>query len=231
LSTSKVSVLIPAYNEEKKIFDTVSTVLSIPSVSEVVVVDDASRDNTASLAGEAGAKIVALEKNLGKGGALNRGAGIVTGDVILLLDGDLGKSAIDAQLLLQPILNGEADMTIAQFPPPLIKGGFGLVKGLARTGIKLFTGKVMQSPLSGQRAMRREVLTAILPFSSGYGAEVGITLKAARMGYKIAEVPVQMTHAETGRDLKGFWHRGSQFVDIIVVLGGYVFRRLKGRGG
>ena len=144
MSTSKVSVLIPAYNEEKKIFDTVSTVLSIPSVSEVVVVDDASRDNTASLAGEAGAKIVALEKNLGKGGALNRGAGIVTGDVILLLDGDLGKSAIDAQLLLQPILNGEADMTIAQFPPPLIKGGFGLVKGLARTGIKLFTDTVEQ---------------------------------------------------------------------------------------
>ncbi|HZK18475.1 MAG TPA: glycosyltransferase family 2 protein [Clostridia bacterium] len=229
MSTKRVSVLIPAYNEEDKIGDTVGAAFTIPFVHEVVVVDDASTDNTAGIAETAGAKVCALRKNLGKGGALNHGALVITGDIVLLLDGDLGKSAIEARLLLQPVLDGEADMTIASFPPPVIKGGFGLVKGLARKGIKFFSGYEMKSPLSGQRAMKRAVLEAMLPFSSGFGVEVGATLRAAMKGYSLLEVPVQMTHAETGRDLRGFVHRGSQFADVAVVLALCALERLRSR--
>jgi len=214
MSNNKVTAIVPAYNEAEFIFETVTALVRIPEVTEVLVVDDASTDNSAALAARAGARVIKLKKNAGKGAALNTGVQSSAADIYLLLDGDLGTSASDAGHLLEPVLMGRADMTVAQFPPPRRKGGFGLVKGLARWGILVFTGQVMKSPLSGQRAMTRKVLDSVYPFASGYGVEVGMTIRAARLGYRVLEVPVQMTHAETGRDLKGFRHRGRQFWHI-----------------
>ncbi|MFA7467456.1 MAG: glycosyltransferase family 2 protein [Desulfotomaculaceae bacterium] len=214
MSHKKVTAIVPAYNEAEFIFETVMALVRIPEITEVLVVDDASTDNTAVLAAQAGARVITMGKNAGKGAALNTGVQATSADIYLLLDGDLGNTASDAELLLKPVLMGQADMTVAQFPPPRRKGGFGLVKGLARWGILVFTGQVMKSPLSGQRAMTRQVLDSVYPFASGYGVEVGMTIKAARLGYRVQEVPVQMTHAETGRDLKGFRHRGKQFWHI-----------------
>lgn len=218
MTRKRVVALIPAYNEERFIHDTVSSLVEINEIAEIVVVDDASTDRTAELAAWAGAKVVGLPRNSGKGAALNRGVAEISADVVVLLDGDLGASAGEARLLLEPVLAGRADMTVAGFPPARRKGGFGLVKGLARRGIKMYTGLEMKSPLSGQRAMTRPVLDKLLPFDSGYGVEVGLTIKAARAGFKVLEVPVQMTHAETGRDLKGFLHRSRQFWHITRVL-------------
>lgn len=218
MSLKQVVALIPAFNEEKYISATVASLAALPEVNEVVVVDDASSDRTAQLAAAAGARVISMPRNSGKGAALNRGSADINADIIMLLDGDLGEAAREARWLLEPVLAGQADMTVAQFPPPRRKGGFGLVKGLARKGIKFYTGLEMQSPLSGQRVMTRQVMEKLLPFASGYGVEVGLTIKAARSGFKVLEVPVQMTHAETGRDLKGFWHRGRQFCHVARVL-------------
>ncbi len=214
----KVSVLIPAHNEEKYIFETVTAVSKIPEVSEIVVIDDASADNTAQLAGEAGATVISLPRNLGKGGALNQGLARVTGEIIALVDGDIGPSAVNLKKLLTPVLTDRADLTVAKFPKAVRKGGFGLVKGLARRGIKYFTGLELAAPLSGQRVMKRKVIEAIGGFASGYGVEVGMTIDAARKGFRIMEVEVQMTHAETGRDWQGFLHRGKQFAQVAGVL-------------
>ncbi|AGL01997.1 glycosyltransferase family 2 protein [Desulfoscipio gibsoniae] len=214
MSAKRVVALIPAYNEAKYIAATVTALAALPEVDEIVVVDDASTDRTAELAAAAGARVISLPANSGKGAALNKGSDQIKANIVMLLDGDLGDSAKEARLLLEPVLTGLADMTVAHFPPPRRKGGFGLVKGLARKGIKFYTGLEMQSPLSGQRVMTRPVMDKLLPFASGYGVEVGLTIKAARAGFKVLEVPVQMTHAETGRDLKGFWHRGRQFCHI-----------------
>ncbi|WP_027356031.1 glycosyltransferase family 2 protein [Desulfofundulus thermocisternus] len=213
-----VSVLIPAYNEAGRIGDTLEAVLSIPEVAEVVVVDDGSTDATAEIARACGARVISLERNRGKGEALNRGVPLCTRDVILLIDADLGASAVQARKLLLPILEDEADMTVACFPAARRRGGFGLVKGLARAGIRWYTGLVMDAPLSGQRALKREVLQHLLPFASGFGVEVGMTIKAARLGFRVREIPVVMTHRETGRDLKGFIHRGKQFWHVARVL-------------
>ncbi len=210
----RVVAIVPAYNEAEFIHQTVTALSGITAITKVLVVDDASTDNTATLAARAGAGVITLEKNMGKGEALNTGVQAAPADIYLLLDGDLGASASDAEHLLKPVLAGQADMTVAQFPPARRKGGFGMVKRLARWGILLFTGQNMKSPLSGQRAMTRAVLESVYPFASGYGVEVGMTIKAARMGYRVLEVPVQMTHAETGRDIKGFRHRGKQFWHI-----------------
>jgi len=218
MSAKRVVALIPAYNEAKQITATIAALSQLAEVDEIVVVNDASSDQTADLAAAAGARVISLPSNQGKGAALNEGSRQIKGDIIMLLDGDLGDCARDAELLLAPVLEGRADMTVAHFPPARKKGGFGLVKGLARSGIKFFTGLEMQSPLSGQRVMTRSVMDKLLPFASGYGVEVGLTIKAARSGFKVLEVPVQMTHAETGRDLKGFCHRGKQFCHVARVL-------------
>ena len=128
-------------------------------------------------------------------------------DALVLLDGDLGATAAEAGTLLEPVLAGAADMTIATLPKPPASGGFGLVKGLARWGIRRLSGFEPTAPLSGQRALSRAAWEAATPFATGYGVEVGLTVRAARAGMRLLEVPTNMAHAATGRDLAGFTHR------------------------
>ncbi|MEW6182363.1 MAG: glycosyltransferase family 2 protein [Bacillota bacterium] len=213
-----VSVIIPAFNEAAQISETVTAVKAIPEVTQIVVVDDASSDETSTLAAKAGAEVVKLPANSGKGTAVNTGISVATGDVLLLLDADLGKSATYARDLVLPVLRGESDMTVACFPSPKKKGGFGLVRGLARSGIRYFTGLEMKAPLSGQRALSRDVLEVVKPFAGGFGVEVALTVKAVRKGFRVSEIAVPMRHRETGRDLKGFLHRGRQFRDVALTL-------------
>lgn len=218
VSTTGVSVVIPAFNEGRTIARTVAAVRNLPEVSEVIVVDDCSTDDTAARARDSGARVLSLPVNRGKGAALNAGIAASGGEVIVLLDGDLGDSAAEAHKLILPVLEDRADLTIARFPAARRRGGFGLVKGLARRGIRHFTGLEMESPISGQRAMRRELLSQLLPLAGGYGVEVGMTIDAAVRGYRLLEVPVQMRHRETGRNWRGFVHRGRQFRDIMLTL-------------
>jgi glycosyltransferase involved in cell wall biosynthesis len=213
-----ISVLVPAFNEESRIFQTVTSILQDNRIHEVIVIDDGSTDHTAAEAKRAGAKVIRSEKNLGKGGALNLGLQNITGEILLLLDADLGTSAREGSKLLDPILQNKADLTIGRFPPAKKKGGFGFVIGLARKGVRAMTGLDLQAPLSGQRAMRRAVMDALGHFESGFGVEVGMIIDLSRKGYVIREVPVQMTHAETGRDIAGFLHRGKQFIDVLKTL-------------
>jgi glycosyltransferase involved in cell wall biosynthesis len=185
------------------------------------VVDDGSHDATAALAEAAGALVVRQSVNAGKGAALDSGLAAIGGDadVLLLLDGDLRETASQGALLLAPVLAGEADMTVAAFPKPDGKAGLGLVKGLARAGIRLLGGRASHdfhptAPLSGQRALNREAVNAVTPFAFGYGVEVAITVRALRAGLRVLEVPTTMAHDATGRDAAGFAHRGRQFAHV-----------------
>lgn len=215
-----VIALIPAHDEAERIEDTVAGVLSVSGIDRVLVIDDASTDGTASRAQSAGAEVLALGENRGKGGALQAGLDAVAAeaDVILLLDGDLGATAAEAALLMAPVLAGEAEMTIATLPKPKGSGGIGLVKGLARTGIRLLSGYEATAPLSGQRALSRSAWEAATPFATGYGVEVALTVRAARAGMRLLEVPTSMGHAATGKDLAGFRHRGRQFLHVAAAL-------------
>lgn len=213
-----VSVLIPAFNEEKEIKSTIETVSNLAEVEEVIVIDDGSEDNTYHQALETEAKVIQSPVNQGKGAALNRGLKVAQEDIVLLLDADLGKSALEAKKLLTPLLAGEVDMTVAKFITQGQKGGFGLVKRLAAWSLKIITGRSFTAPLSGQRALTKEVIGEINEFAPGFGVEVGLTIAASQAGFKIKEVPVNMKHRFTGRDLKGFWHRGRQFKDIVIIL-------------
>jgi len=215
------SIVIPAHDEAARIAASVEAALDIPGVSKVLVIDDASGDATADLAEAAGAEVLRLSSNLGKGAALDAGLARVRAgaDVLLMLDGDLGASAAQGALLLEPVLSGEAAMAVAAFPRPEGKAGFGLVKGLARFGIRALGGAAGRSfaataPLSGQRAMTRECWEKVTPFAFGYGVEVALTVRALRSGLTVVEVPTTMSHDATGRDAAGFAHRGRQFAHV-----------------
>ncbi|MCR4430873.1 MAG: glycosyltransferase family 2 protein [Tepidanaerobacteraceae bacterium] len=222
----KISILIPAFNEEKNIESTLRGLADFEEDfcvkrkldMEIFVIDDGSADKTSEKAAGCGAKVIRLEKNMGKGGALRHGAKNATGDIIVFLDADLRESSREVRKLIEPIMNHKADVTIAKFKPVRGKSGFGLVKALAYWGIKYFTGKSFSSSLSGQRAFRREVLESIGSIPDGYGLEVGMLIDMLKKGFCVMEVPVNMRHDVTGRDLKGFFHRGRQFADILKVL-------------
>jgi len=210
-----ISVIIPAYNESEYIEETVCAVKKLKDIDEVIVVDDGSEDKTSEKAKKAGARVIRHTKNLGKGHALTTGVRAAKGEILVFLDADVGASAVEVSKLIGPVKRGEADMTVAQFPLPQRKGGFGMVKNLASFGIYTFTGKKFGASLSGQRVLNRKVVAHIDNFAEGFSAEVALTIKAVKCGFSIQEVPVQMKHRETGRSLKDFIHRGKQFWEIL----------------
>jgi glycosyltransferase involved in cell wall biosynthesis len=213
------SVLIPAMNEADRISATVHAACALPGAGEVVVIDDGSTDDTARVAELAGANVVRVQCNRGKGAALTAGMKTATGDILLLLDADLGETAGQASRLLEPVLQGEADLTIATFPRGAARGGgIGMVVRLARWGIRRATGRVMEAPLSGQRAMRREVLDRAIPLPAGFGVEVAMTIAALRAGYRVLEVPTEMSHRVTGRSPRAIVHRARQFTAVLGAL-------------
>jgi len=213
LEKETVSAIIPAYNEDDRVGETVKNTL--PLVDEVIVVDDGSKDTTATEAEKAGARVVRLGRNVGKGYAVYAGFLLSKGEIILLLDADLGATAREAVNLLMPVRRGEVDMTIGVIP--FRKGGFGFVLGLSRWGIRLLTGETFQAPIGGQRAMRREILESF-SWERGFGLETALTIHALKQGFRLKEVPVMMEHRRTKRDWKGFLHRGRQFIHILTAL-------------
>ncbi|MDN5348135.1 MAG: hypothetical protein PWP65_1699 [Clostridia bacterium] len=233
-------MVIPAYNEAPAIGDTVRAAAGIPGVTEIWVVDDGSDDATAEIAAAAGAEVIRLKRNSGKGAALNAAAAYLNGQAVLLLDADVGSTAREGEKLLRPLWSGEADLVVGRFSGPAPGspgeqggakaglaageavprhaagdgGGLGLVKGLARWGVQRLTGRQVGAVLSGQRAMWHRVWEAILPFPAGFGVEVVGTVRALRRGFRLKEVEVEMTHKATGRDWAGFYHRGRQFLHV-----------------
>lgn len=220
-----VSIVIPAYNEEKRIVATLKAVKSIGGIDKIIVVNDGSSDTTADLARNEGVFVLDLQQNRGKGGAMNAAISHIDTDIVVFLDADLGDTAKQADILIKPVKDGVADLCIAAFPPPRKKGGFGLVKGTAAWALLKAGNMKSIAPLSGQRAMTRAVLQAVTPFNEGYGVELGMSIIALKKGFSMMEVPTTMSHQETGRDLKGFMHRGRQFLDVLRVLAALTMRK------
>lgn len=228
-----VTAIVPAYNEENRIKNTVLALKDIEYIQHIYVINDGSTDKTYDMAGSVGdINVVNQYPNRGKGEALSKGLQLALkdSDIIVFVDADLEESARDVEKLIIPILEDRADVTIAKFPPARRKGGFGFVKKLAKEGVYINTGKKMDTVLSGQRAFKSEVLEQINGKYKGYGVELGMIIDILNRGYSVMEVDVNMYHNETGRDLSGFIHRGKQFWQILTVLiSKTISTKLKGR--
>lgn len=210
--------VVPAFNRSDTIGATVRGLLAVPGVGSVVVVDDGSTDGTAELAVAAGATVVQLAENAGKGRAVAAGVeSAPDADIYLLIDADLGDTSGLADRLLAPVAAGDADMAIAVLPSAAGRGGFGWVRRLAAAGIRRATGMQARAPLSGQRAVRGPLLRS-LDLADRFGLETGLTIDAIRAGARVVEVDVEMDHRHTGRRLAGFAHRARQGGDIVRAL-------------
>lgn len=231
MDAMRIVAVIPAYRNEQTIGYAVRALLEDGRVAEVIVVDDGSDDATGARATEAGARVVSLPRNVGKGGALEAGvaqAGLA--EVILFVDGDTGPSARAAADLLDPIRAGEADMVIGVLPGAGTRGGFGVVRRTAGWLIALTSGLATRAPLSGQRAVTRSVLLACRPLAAGFGVDAALTADAAKLKFRILEQSVQMEHAHRGRDITGFAHRAGQGLDLLRAFVPRLLRRKQRRG-
>lgn len=215
-----VVAVVPAKDEEERVAATVSALRRIPAVTHVVVVDDGSADQTAAVAEwVGGVEVVRHGRNRGKAAALQTGAArageLAPGAPLLFADADLQGSAANLGVVVEPVLAGAADLAIAVLPPQERPGGgFGLVVRTAREGIARLTGWTPQQPLSGQRCLTREAFEAALPLAPGWGVEVGMTVDVLRAGGRVVEVPCDLQHRVTGRDLAAQVHRARQLADV-----------------
>ena len=212
------AVVVAARNEADRIGDTLAALRGALPGAALWVADDASSDGTAEAALTAGAQVVSRGRPHGKGANVTAAAEAALGveappSLILLCDGDLGASAARLAPLVEAVERGECDLSVAAFSRRA-GGGFGVALGFARWVIRRLCGIETSAPISGQRAMRVEVLRATLPFARGYGMEVGMTVDAVRAGYRLREYELDLSHRASGRTLAGFAHRARQLVDF-----------------
>jgi glucosyl-3-phosphoglycerate synthase len=142
----------------------------------------------------------------------------------LFLDADLEGSAATAAPLVEPIVTGQADMTIAVLPPAP-GGGHGFVVRLATRGIERATGWTPTQPLSGQRCMTRALFDRLQPFARGFGVETGLTIDALQLGARVVECEVPITHRVTGTSWRDQRHRARQYRDVWLALAARRLRR------
>ncbi|NLY89804.1 MAG: glycosyltransferase family 2 protein [Firmicutes bacterium] len=204
-----VAVVIPAFNEERTVARVIRAVRNSPEISQIVVVNDGSTDRTAEIARKAGAEVIDLPVNMGKGAAVAKGVEATTAGIILLLDADLiGLRASHIQALLQPLLQDEADMTVGVF-----------TDGRKATDLS----QRLTPFLSGQRAVKREILEAITDLkSSGFGMEVSLSRFARQENLRVFYIPLrrisQFMKEEKRGFVRGFAARMKMYWEIILLL-------------
>jgi len=204
------AVLVAARDEEATIAATVGALLEQFPGAEVIVADDGSRDATAALAERAGARVLTLPRRR-KGQALTLAEMAAPPGSIVLADADLVGD-------LRPLVAGEADLAVAAFAERR-GGGLGIAKRMARELIRLRSGFAAREPLSGQRRLSERARDTCFPLAPGFGCEVRMTIDAVRAGLGVSEIELPLDHSATGRDLRGFAHRGRQLVDAALAAG------------
>ncbi len=187
-----IVAIIPAYNEEKTIGSVLSVLKKVKELDKIIVVSDGSTDNTVEVVNEYGVDMIILDKNIGKGGAMQVGIERGIADVILFLDADLiGLTTKHIRNLLNPVLEDEADMTIGIF------GNGRVATDLAQ--------KILPK-LSGQRAVKAQVLEKLSGLDvSRFGVEVALNNLARKSKIRVKKVLLgKMSHV-TKEEKYGFF--------------------------
>jgi len=204
-----LSVVMPAYNEERTIGACLERVLRELYVKEVIVVDDASSDSTASvvralLKSHPRIRLEVHPRNRGKGAALRTGFGLATAEMVIVQDADLEYDPADYEHALRPVLQGHADVV---FGSRFVGGGAHRVlyfwhyvgNRFLTLLSNCFTGLNLTDMESGLKLFRREVLARMVLRENRFGIEPELAAKVAALGVRIYEVPVSYygrTYAE-----------------------------------
>jgi len=202
----KISVIIPAYNEQATIAEVIKTVKKVPEIISIMVVSDGSTDRTVEIAHSLDVQVYEIGKNIGKGGAIKRGFDKTNSEILLFLDADLiGLKTEHIYSLVDPIIDDSADMTIGLFS-----------KGRLLTDLPQF----ITPYLSGQRAMKREIIETIPDLDLlKYGLEMAITKNVKKYNYRVTKVKLynltQRIKEEKYGIVEGTKKRLQMYLDII----------------
>ncbi len=196
-----LSVVIPAYNEEATLAHVVGRVLELPEVSEVIIVDDCSRDRTGAIAEDLSrahpgrVRVAHHAANRGKTEALKTGFALTSGDMVIVQDADLEYDPAEIPHVIEPILRGQADVVYgSRFLVRRASRVLYFYHYLANRGLtffsNLFTNVNMTDVETGYKAFRGEIIRQMRIVSRGFGFEIEVTAKVAKLRCAIYEVPI-----------------------------------------
>lgn len=223
-SHSKLTVVIPAYNEEATIAAVLARVhaVSLPIAREVIVVNDGSTDGTRGRIDAVrheypGLVVLDLPRNSGKGAAIARGVGAASGDIVVIQDADLEVDPAEHARLLGPILDDGAPVVYgSRF---LGRGQQLAVNALANRALTLLTNVLYGARISDMetayKMVRRDVFDRLILECRRFDFEPEITAKLLRCGYPILEVPISYTPRSRQEGKKIKWQDGVVAVRVL----------------
>jgi glycosyltransferase involved in cell wall biosynthesis len=221
----KISVIIPVYNEKSTISQIIARVRAVDLAKEIIVVDDGSTDGTAQQLAEIGnqfedVKIFSHQKNRGKGAALRKGFAAASGEIIIVQDADLEYDPREYEKLLVPILDGRAEVV---YGSRFLGGPHRVLFFWHYMGNKFLT--LLSDALSNlnitdmetcYKVFKKEVLDDIQLKSNRFGFEPEFTMKIARKGFRIYEVPISYSGRTYEEGKKIGWRDGLTAIFAIV---------------
>lgn len=211
-----LSVVVPCFNEEATVLTLLSRVLDSPWVAEVVVVDDGSTDRTRELLAtvtDRRVRVLHQPENRGKGAAIRRGFAEATAQYVVVQDADLEYDPADYPDLLEPLLDGRADVVYgSRFmggrPHRVLYFWHSMGNRLLTLASNMFTNLNLTDMETCYKVFRREVIQGIELVEDRFGIEPEITAKVARGGWRVYEVGISYSGRTYAEGKKINWKDG-----------------------
>ncbi len=195
-----VSVVVPVYNEDQTIGRVIEKLLKLPWLYEVIIVDDCSTDETAKIGQRLSevhsqVRFISHPTNAGKTEALKSGFALTRGEIVLVQDADLEYDPSDIPTVIQPILDGHADVVygsrfLVRRATRVLYFYHYLANKMLTFTSNLLTNLNMTDVETGYKAFRGDIIRNMIIGSRGFGFEIEVTAKIAKLKCAVYEVPI-----------------------------------------